>query len=101
MYANYVKQQPGRARQNSYARAGRNFSQPRTIFIADLCTRYKIRYASMKYDGIIFILGERNVNLPGTEHDKFSKLSHTTMVNNGGRMMGGEKSTRSGELLRI
>ena len=36
--ANLTKQDPGRVRQKSQARAGRHFSQPRTIFLADLCT---------------------------------------------------------------
>ena len=35
--ANLTKQDPGRARQKSQARAGINFSQPRTNFLADLC----------------------------------------------------------------
>ena len=30
----------------------------------------------MKYDRLIFMLEERNVNLAGTEKDKFSKHSH-------------------------
>ena len=33
---NLTKQDPGRARQKSQARAGRNFSQPRTNTLADL-----------------------------------------------------------------
>ena len=36
-FADFVKQQPGRARQNSQARAGRNFSQPRTNLYFPLC----------------------------------------------------------------
>ena len=37
-FANLAKQDPGRARQKSQARAGTNFSQPRTNSLADLCT---------------------------------------------------------------
>ena len=36
-YANLAKQDPGRAKQSRRARAGTNFSQPRTNLIADLC----------------------------------------------------------------
>ena len=39
-------------------------------------TRYKIHDPLMKYDRLIFMLEERNVNLAGTEKDKFSKHSH-------------------------
>ena len=37
-YANFAKVDPGKARQRIEARAGTNFSQPRTSFLADLCT---------------------------------------------------------------
>ena len=36
--ADFAKQQQGRARQDSEARAGRHFSPPHTSFLADLCT---------------------------------------------------------------
>ena len=36
--ANLAKQDPSRARQKSQARAGTNFSHPRTSILADLCT---------------------------------------------------------------
>ena len=38
-YANLAKQDPGRARQKRLTRAGINFLQKRTIFLADLCTQ--------------------------------------------------------------
>ena len=39
--ANFAKEDPGKARQRIEARAGTNFSQPRTSFLADLCTDCK------------------------------------------------------------
>ena len=39
--ANLAKQDPARAKLKSQARTARNFSRPRTIFLADLC-RYQI-----------------------------------------------------------
>ena len=38
-YVFFAKQDPGRVRQNSQARAGRNFSQPRTNIFRVLCIR--------------------------------------------------------------
>ena len=37
-FVNLAKQDPVRARQNREARAGTNFSQPRTSLSADLCS---------------------------------------------------------------
>ena len=41
-FVNLAKQDPGRARQNSVAAARKNFSQPRTSLLADLCINISI-----------------------------------------------------------
>ena len=46
-YANIAKQEPDRDRQSSKARAGTNFLQPLTTFLADLCTPWSIKSVGM------------------------------------------------------
>ena len=43
MFAKLAKQDPDRARQNSQARAGTNFTKPRTSLIYELCTKISHR----------------------------------------------------------
>ena len=41
-FVNLAKQDPGRAKQNSQATAGTNFTKPRTSHLRDPCTRQKL-----------------------------------------------------------
>ena len=54
-FAKLAEQDPGRARQNSQARAGTNFTKPHTSLISELCTKQSNRSGCAFYPVSIFI----------------------------------------------
>ena len=72
VFANLAKQHPGRARQKSEARAGRNFSQPRTKTFSRLCTLLEICVNEISHPWVSY---SRLFNLDSSSHAWISDLS--------------------------